>query len=206
MAIGSDDERGKQLRSGTVTQHNESELQFTLREVDSSLAQVRRRQLLHIEDDEVNYGRNDGSNTFSMSETVAYEARLECKAKGLGKPWPAVWELTMHSAEAIPLRGTLQVDKTSFAVVGTQASTIGQAPHTVSYEIKRGERTLALVDRSGDGTVSLMMPAGELHHHAFVGAAIQGAAWLYFSVCVVFMPRTIRCRLPPRLIAASNSK
>lgn len=169
-SVGSDDKDGHQLRSGTVTRHSESELQFNLTGPEGSLADVRCRQLLHIENQETGVSRGDGSNTFSMSENVAYNATLNCRSKGVSARWPQ-WQLDLHSGDPTPMRGTLTVDGSRYDVVGSQASTIGRAPTTVSYEIQRGGHTLAQVDRSGDGLLSVAMPMADKPHLAIVGAA-----------------------------------
>ncbi|MBB3047920.1 hypothetical protein FHR99_002186 [Litorivivens lipolytica] len=170
VSVGSDSPRGHQLNSGTVTQHNESELQVNFSGPEGPLANLRCRQMLHIEEKQTGIRRNDGTDSMSMKENVAYTAALNCKSKGAGPQWPQ-WQLDMSTNEPEPMQGVLEVAGTRFDVVGSQASTIGQAPSTVSYEIRRGEHTLALIDRSGDGTVSLSMPAGDRQHNAFAGAA-----------------------------------
>lgn len=171
VAIGSDDSRGHQLHHGTVIQSNESELQVRLTGSDGVLADLRCRQRLYSESQETGVSRGDGTNTFSMSENVAYSASLNCMAKGVSELWPQ-WQLDLHNEEPVPMRGTLRIQGTDFQVVGSQSSNIGASPTTVSYEIRRGDTTLALIDRSGDGLVSLVRPVGEQQHIAFVGAAM----------------------------------
>ncbi len=171
VAIGSDDSRGHQLHHGTVTQNNESELQVRLTGPDGALADLRCRQRFYSENQKTGISRGDGTDTFSMSENVAYNASLNCKAKGVSALWPQ-WQLDLHSDEPVPLRGTLRIRDTDFEVVGSQASNIGTSPTTVSYEIRRRGATLALIDRSGDGLVSLARPVGEQQHVAFLGAAM----------------------------------
>ncbi len=162
---------GRELSSGTTTRHNDAELEFHLSGPGGAVADVRCRQLLHIETTGIGVTRSDGTDAFSMSELAAYKSSLSCRASGNTASWPQ-WQLELSSGEPSPLRGHLTIDGVSFEVLGSQASNIGQAPMTVSYEIRRGEHTVALVDRSGDGRLSVSLPVGEKQQLAFVGAAV----------------------------------
>lgn len=168
IAIGNED--GRQLRAGTVSRHNESELNIHLSDNSESLTEIRCRELFHIESEETGVTRSDGTDSMRMSELVEYHASLNCQSRGFSTSWPH-WQLDLDNHEPGPLHGVLHIDDRLFDVVGSQSSSIGQLPQTVSFEIRNGDSVMALIDRSGDGQLSIVYPVAKKLHLAFTGAA-----------------------------------
>ncbi len=170
VQIGIGGEGGRQASAGTNSLRNDSEMKIRLYGPVGELASIQCRQTLNIENRETRITNRRGENDMSMTENIAYEAALNCRSRKLGSGWPQ-WQLDLDAAGEIPLHGILTIDGHTFDVVGSQASTVGVIPETVSYEVRQGRHVLALIDRSSDGQLSIVVPVSENLRTSLFGAA-----------------------------------
>lgn len=168
VGLGSD--QGRQANLGNTSVRNESELKIRLHGPAGELAAIHCRELLNVENRVAQVTNKRGENDFKVTENLAHDASLHCRSRALGSSWPQ-WQLDLQVAGKRPLQGILSIDGLAFDIVGSQASTIGVLPETVSYEVRRGDEVLALIDRSGDGRLTLINPMDERQHTSIIGAA-----------------------------------
>ncbi len=170
VQIGIGGEGGRQASAGTTSLRNESEMKIRLYGPVGELASIQCRQVLNIENREARVTNKRGENDMSITENIAYDASLNCRSRKLGSGWPK-WQLDLDAAGEVPLHGILTIDGHAFDVVGSQASTVGVIPETVSYEVRQGRHVLALIDRSSDGQLSIAVPISENLRTSLFGAA-----------------------------------
>ncbi|WP_372765071.1 hypothetical protein [Litorivivens sp.] len=170
VQVGLGAEGGRQASAGTTSLRNESEMKIRLYGPVGELASIQCRQVLNVENWEARVTNKRGENDMSVAENIAYDASLNCRSRKLGPAWPQ-WQLDMHATGKKPLHGILRIDGHDFEVSGSQASTVGVMPDTVSYEVRQNSQVLALIDRSSEGQLSIAVPISENLHTSLFGAA-----------------------------------
>lgn len=172
MVIGStEDDGGHELRDGTSSTNRDAELAFHLSDPSGELSKIRCRQVLQVNYDQTSVTGKGGTNVFSVSDLQNYVSSLNCQSSQPTASWPR-WLIAMNRNEPKPLKGKLIVNESKYSIIGSQSSNIGHAPMTVSYEIRNGNITLALIDRSGNGQVSILGQADTRLKAALMGAAV----------------------------------
>lgn len=157
-----------EYREGTSSTNRDAELALRLSGADGALSQIRCRQLLQTESDKTTFtGSSDHS--FSRSKLTKYVSSFNCRSGRASDVWPD-WRLDLTNDEPKPLKGFLTVDGMRYVVTGSQSSNLGQGP-TMSFDIREGEKTLALIDRAAN-KVSLHMSVIGKQKSALIGAAV----------------------------------
>lgn len=170
VQVGIGGEQGRQASAGTSSLRNESEVKIRLLGPTGELAAIHCREVLNIENREARLTNKRGEDDMKVTENIAYEAALNCRSRSLDPSWPQ-WQLDLHATGKNPLHGVLSIDGQTLDVVGSQASTLGVMPETVSYEVRHGRDVLALIDRSSDGQLSIVTLINEKQRTSIFGAA-----------------------------------
>lgn len=171
ITIGDASKGGRELSGGTRKTDKDAELDFRLSGPAGELAIIRCRQILRMRTNDTRVTRGDGSNVFSMEDLESYTSSLNCQSGPATQSWPN-WQMALSNAYQEPLQGTLTIDGVSYDLAGSKASTIGHVGMTVSYTVSRAGQTAALIDRSGDGLVSLRTTLSERQRVASIAAAV----------------------------------
>ncbi|MBO1924587.1 hypothetical protein [Thiomicrorhabdus sp. 6S3-12] len=164
-------EKGHELRSGSMETNKDAELEIHLVGLEGLSTDIRCRQKLEIEYDKTSVTDSKGNNAFSMSDLKKYSSTLNCQTGNEQDYWPK-WQMKLSNSKPEPLQGVLIVDGIEYRVVGSRSSNIGHAPNTVSYDVKLKNETIALIDRSGDGTVSVRKSVEQKQKAAMISVAV----------------------------------